>query len=305
VGRFRIPKGLAQAIGDADVLLLHSAWVLHNVVAARAASRAGVPYVLTPHGGYDPNVLRRRRIAKTAWSLLLERDLLVNAAAIHVFFEGEQESIRALGYRGPFITVPNGIEVPAAPTWDGGSGGYLLWLGRYDVEHKGLDVLLEALRHIPAAERPVLRMHGPDHKGGRAVVQRLVGALGLNASVVVSGPVYGREKEQMLSRARAFIYPSRWDSHSVAVTEALARGIPCIITRSMQLARLLECTGAAFVADLDPSDLGTKMGRAMSHEGQVVGAEGRRLVVKHFRWEVCGAELVSQLKSVLGLRATG
>jgi glycosyltransferase involved in cell wall biosynthesis len=205
-----------------------------------------------------------------------------------------------LGYRGPFVTVPHGVTVPEAGTWDGGSGGYLLWYGRYDVDHKGLDVLLRALATMPAAERPPLRMHGPDYRGGRAEVLDLVAALGLGAYVEVRGPVYGDAKEEVLARASAFVYPSRWDSHSVAVTEALARGVPCLVARPMHIGRALDAEGAGIVVELDPMSLAAGIRRALSDEGARVGAAGRELCLRELRWDRCAARFLAQLGVALG-----
>jgi glycosyltransferase involved in cell wall biosynthesis len=276
--------------------------VWYNIAAATHAKRLGIPYVVTPHGAYDPNVLRRRAIAKRFWWVTLERQLLLRSAALHVFFEGEHEAIRRLGYRGAFVTVPNGIEVPPAPTWDGGTGGYLLWLGRYDVQHKGLDLMLEAVAALARDQRPLVRMHGPDYRGGRCEVERLVATLGLGEIVRVGGPVYGAAKEEAFARAAAFIYPSRWDAHSVAVLEALARGVPVVVTAGMQIAPVLEGSGAGFVAKLDPSDLARAIKRAISTEGGAVARTGRRVCQEQFAWPAVARAFLAQVHSILDSR---
>ncbi len=298
-GRWSRPVGSREALRGADVLLLHSGWVWHNVVAGKAAVGAGVPYVVVPHGAYDLNVLRRRAPVKRAWWAAFEQGLLSRASAIHVFFESEQQAIRALGYRGRFITVPHGATVPSAPTWDGGSGGYVLWLGRYDVAPKGLDVLLDAFALIPEAQRPLLRMHGPDHRGGRARIAQLIAELGLETHVEVRGPVYGDEKEDVLARAAAFVYPSRWDSHSVAVTEALARGVPCDVTETMHIAGALRASGAAFVAGFRADALATEIQRAVSPEAARVAAAGRAFCARELSWDACTKSFLLQLEGVL------
>jgi glycosyltransferase involved in cell wall biosynthesis len=301
-GRTLRPAGLRHALRGWDVLWLHSGWVWYNVAAASHAQRLGIPYVVTPHGAYDPNVLRRRAIAKRFWWITLERQLLVRSAALHVFFEGEQAGIRGLGYRGRFVTAPNGIEVPPAPTWDGRTGGYLLWLGRYDVQHKGLDIMLEAVAALPRDQRPLVRMHGPDHRGGRREVERLVAGLGLSEIVEAGGPVYGAAKEEAFARAAAFIYPSRWDAHSVAVLEALARGVPVIATASMHIAPVLEGSGAGFVAKPEPSDLARAIERAISTEGGTVARMGRMVCQEQFAWPAVARAFLAQVHSLLDSR---
>jgi len=302
VGRTLRPTCLRHALRGWDVLWIHSGWVWHNIAAANHAQRLGMPYVVTPHGAYDPNVLRRRAIAKRLWWIALEGPLLLRSAALHLFFEGEQAAIRRLGYRGAFVTAPNGIEVPPTPTWDGGTGGYLLWLGRYDVQHKGLDIMLEAVAALPRDQRPLVHMHGPDHRGGRREVERLVASLGLSEVVEVGGPVYGAAKEEAFARAAAFTYPSRWDAHSVAVLEALARRVPVIVTDRMHIAPLLKASGAGFVAKLDPSDLARAIERAISTEGGAVARTGRRVCQEQFAWPAVARAFLAQVHSILDSR---
>ena len=75
-GWWKVPLGLGPLLRDADLLVLHSGWVLHNNWAAAAADRAGVAYLLEPRGAYDPHIVHRRRSAKRAWWTLLEGKLV-------------------------------------------------------------------------------------------------------------------------------------------------------------------------------------------------------------------------------------
>ncbi|HXF36373.1 MAG TPA: glycosyltransferase, partial [Actinomycetota bacterium] len=254
-GRLRWPVGIEEHLAWADVVHLHSAWVAHNAFVGRRARALRKPYVLVPHGGYEPNVLRRRAFAKRAWWRLVEASLVHGAATVHVFFEGEVRHVRHLGFEGPVIIAPNGIDVPPHPLWDGGTGGYVLWMGRYDVEHKGLDLLVEALASLPATQRPRVRLHGKDFGSGREAVKELVRDAGLERWVEVLGPVYGTEKESALVRAKAFVYPSRWEAQGLAVLEALSAGVPCIVTSTMMIAAEISQVGGAFVADPIPKSI--------------------------------------------------
>src|SRR5688500_2226011 len=74
--RFRRPVGLESHLRNADLLVLHSAWVYHNIYAANIARRLGVPYLLEPRGAYDPCILRRRAALKKMWWWLFERRLV-------------------------------------------------------------------------------------------------------------------------------------------------------------------------------------------------------------------------------------
>ncbi|MGH2811588.1 MAG: glycosyltransferase, partial [Actinomycetota bacterium] len=227
VGRkgFRIPVGLEEILAEADLIVLHSGWVSHGIRAASVARRLGIPYLLEPRGAYDPHILSRRPRLKRTWWSVWEESLVMNARAVHVFFDEEEPHVRGLGYPGPLVVAPNGAE-PGGEQWDGGSGGFLLWLGRFDPEHKGIDLLLDGLALLPRPRRPKVRLHGPDWRGRKQLVEAMVAERGLSGWVSVEEAVYGDDKLSLLRTASGFVYPSRWDACPNAVLEAVGMGVP-------------------------------------------------------------------------------
>jgi glycosyltransferase involved in cell wall biosynthesis len=293
------PIGLAEVIQNADVLVLHSGWTLHNVVAGTIARRLGVPYVLEPRGAYDPHITRRRRLLKKPWWLAMERRLVSHASAIHVFFESERAHLAALGYRGPVVVAPNGAPNVEAPSWDGGSGGYLLWLGRFDPEHKGLDLLLEAMSSLPGTARPLLRLYGPDWAGGKRVVVRLVAALGLDRSVLIGDPVYGATKRALLEQAKAFVYPSRWDACPNAVLEAIAVGVPTIVT-PYPLGVYMGDAGGAVLCEASAAGLRRGIEVLEDRDSMIEMARtGVRVARQCLQWDAVGRSWLTQVEQVL------
>jgi len=285
-GRGQLRRPLDLDLAGADALVLHSAWVGYNIRAAAAARAAGVPYVLTPHGGYHPQVVARNRLAKRAWLRLFECGLIREARAVHVFFEDERAGIEALGYRGPLIVTPNPVEVPPGRHWDGGSGGYLLWLGRYDVHGKGLDLLLRALALLPESERPELRLHGSG--AGRRETERLRADAGLERFVSVGDPVHGDAKWDLLERAAGFVYPSRFEAFGLAPAEAVAIGVPTLVT-PYPLGRFLAARGAAVLAACVPEELAAGVRRLEPPRDTVVQTEfARERVTRSFLDQLSG-----------------
>ena len=299
----RVPCDLEQALDGADVLVLHSAWALHNVRAAEVARRLGVPYLLEPRGAYDPHIVRRKRLLKAAWWHVWERALVANAAAIHVFFEPERAHLEALGYHGDVVVAPNGIVPPRDVTWDGGSGGYVLWMGRFDPEHKGLDLLLGALALLPPDERPSLRLHGPDYRlgGGKEAVRRMVEQLAIGDAVAIGEPVHGTAKWELLSRATGFVYPSRWEAFGNSVAEAAALGVPTLTT-PYPFGQFLAARGGAFVADANPAALAEGLRALRSPAARATGGRGARVVRECMPWDIVTRSWLEQTEAVLSRR---
>ncbi|CAN5577291.1 glycosyltransferase [soil metagenome] len=294
----KVPLRFKEIVRSSDVLVLHSAWTLRNLRAAAVARSTKVPYILEPRGAYDPHIVRRKRMLKWMWWLAWEEKLVTEARAVHVFFEPEQAHLHALGYRGPFVIVSNGRKAPEGSLWDGGSGNYLLWLGRFDPEHKGLDLLLEAMKRIPPDERPVLRLHGPDWRKRKRNVRGLVDALALNGCVTVGDAVYGHHKRTLLIQAKGFVYPSRWDACPNAVLESVALGIPTL-TGPYPLGRFLEERDAAFVADADPGSLTDGIKRLTSSDAAEVAPVGGEVVRKELSWDHVARSWLAQAGELL------
>jgi glycosyltransferase involved in cell wall biosynthesis len=298
-GRMRAPVGLDKLLHDSDVLVLHSGWVYHNVRAARFAAASAVPYLLTPHGAYDPNVFRRRRMFKRAWWNLLERQLVTRAWAIHLFFDEQRDEMKRLGYAGPVIVAPTGLTIPDFKTQSGRSP-FLLWMGRFDIETKGLDLLLHALASLPANARPRARLHGPDWRGGKQQTTQLVRQLGLEDFVDIGPPLYGSEKWDALRECGLFAFPSRWDAQSVMLLEAAAAGAPMIVTRATPFGRYLTAQRAAIGADATPDSIASAIRRVCSSsEGDEFGERAARLVRERFAWPAVAESYAQQLRTLL------
>jgi glycosyltransferase involved in cell wall biosynthesis len=210
----------------------------------------------------------------------------------------EIEHLRSLGYRGEVIIAPNGVETPDAVRWDGGSGRYLLWLGRFDPQHKGIDVLVRAVGLIEPKRRPMLRLRGPEWRNGKSKIRRLISRLGLGAWVKVEEPIHGLEKFKLLARSSGFVYPSRWEGFGNSVAEAVSVGVPTVVT-PFPLGRYLASRGGAILAESTPQSLAAALESLSSREAPGIGARGAEIVHKEITWDVVSQQWLSQLKALL------
>jgi len=275
------PVDLGRHLGRGDVLVLHEGWVPSNLVAAKAARRRGVPYLVMPHGVYDPQWMRYLH-PPMSLRTRLERRLLEGALAVHLFHESEIPEVRAVAPGARFLVVPTGYDLPPQ-RWTGG-GGYLSWIGRVDITHKGLDLVAAAIASLPQAERPRLLVHGYDYKGGITRLRRLVADLDLDDCVRIEGVVAGEEKQAFLQRAEGYVHPSRWECHSTALLENLALGVPCLVSSSIHIAAQLACDGAALLTPPTTELMGRKLVELVERREHLAFC-GRSFVSGHYAWD--------------------
>ena len=120
----------------------------------------------------------------------------------------------------------------------------------------------------------------------------------MRGCIEIGGPISGEEKRRFLLEANGYLLPSRWESHSVALLEALSLGIPCLVSSTLHIAPILRRFDAAILAAPDPSSLAK--GLLSLREAAAVGPRGRALVAKEFSWGQAVDRLIPQLEN-LGL----
>jgi glycosyltransferase involved in cell wall biosynthesis len=132
----------------------------------------------------------------------------------------------------------------------------LLFLGRMHPK-KGPDLVLEAFaallrkaEHEPN-QLPHLVMAGPDDSSYCLDLKSRVLSLGIVAHTTWTGLLEGDAKWGALRTADAFVLPSHQENFGIAVAEALACGVPVLISRQVNIWREVIAHQAGFVDDDD------------------------------------------------------
>jgi glycosyltransferase involved in cell wall biosynthesis len=258
-----LQRAFRLELARADLVHVHSLWLHPQIAAARLAARASVPYVISPHGTLDPSLHARGRMRKAATNLVWQHRMFDAAAAIHFATATEAELARDTIRGRPVIVAPNPIDcdrlaqLPPAAEFrrshlGGATGPVVLSLGRI-AAHKQLHVLVEAFAIATKNASARLVIAGPDDEGLTARLTRLGASLGVADRVVFTGPLYGRTKLAALAAADLFALPSRSENFGIAVAEALAAGVPALVSPGVNIAAELAGDEAAIVAEATPA----------------------------------------------------
>ena len=246
-----------SADGGRAIVHVHAINGFTTGLAAHARS-AGHAVALTSHG--QLNFRSPLHALQKFGYFAFCRSPVRYAHGIHVLTNKEQQRLRFLipGYKGKVVTLPHIIhDAPGReivtnsrqPDEFAGKGGFtILHLGRLDVVTKGLDLLVEGFAKS-GLDQATLVLAGPDWGDGRATLEKLANRLGCGQRVVFPGAVYGDEKERLLASADLFVAASRWDAFNISLAEALARGIPALVSERLNLAPDLARAGAAEVVN--------------------------------------------------------
>lgn len=261
---------------DYQLIHIHAIFSYCSNVAAWIARSQRIPYVIRPLGVLNRWGMEHRRpgLKRLSFSLV-EKPLLRHAAFIHYTAEQERCEAAECGFSHNPMIIPNPVESPALPA--NASHGQLrarfpelrgrriiLFLSRID-RKKGLDLLIPAfrgvLRDFPEA---VLVIAGD---GDPALIETLRAQcrdLGVANSVFWPGFLAGEAKRDVLAEAEVFVLPSYSENFGNAVIEAMAAGVPVVITDQVGIYREVAGGNAGIVTTTAVEPLRAALVRLLS-----------------------------------------
>ena len=262
-----LSKWISDRARQFDAIVIHGLWRYSSAGVWRGLRGLGVPYFVFPHGMLDPyfkHAFPWKHLQKSICWRLAERRVLRDARA--VLFTCEQERRRARltfpSYACRERVVGLGIARPggnamaekqaflaAHPQLAGTR--MVLFLGRMHPK-KGCDLLIRAFARVAAHDLSLrLVMAGPDECGWQAELQKLAHQLAVTERVVWTGPLYGDLKWGAMRAADVFALPSHTENFGITVAEAMACGLPVLISKEVNIWREIESDAAGMAATDD------------------------------------------------------
>ena len=268
----------------------HGFYVYPNFVVGRLTRRRGLPLVYHPHGMFEPWILGRSRWKKRMAHWLFEGANFRHVRLWRALTRKEAEQVRAVvGPAARIVVAPNGMDLAPVrmATFSRANGRRrALFLGRLHPK-KGLRLLIQAwARMAGEAKDWELVVAGPDENGHEAEVRQWVRETGLDGSVSFVRAVSGPSKYELIASADLFVLTSYSEGLPMAPLEAMAAGVPVLLTDACNLPEALAA-GAGWVGSADQISV-TKQLRAALSAGDTElrqrGAAGRELVERSFSW---------------------
>jgi glycosyltransferase involved in cell wall biosynthesis len=247
-----------------DIFIIHGVWRYISVGVWRGLRSLDIPYVIYPHGMLDPyyNGFAWKRLKKLFMWKFAERKVLRDANM--VLFTCEEERLLACVNFHPLVCKQEvvGLGIAAPPSAPEGASSVsaawpqellgkrvILFLARLHPQ-KGCDTLIEAFARVAAKHSDLhLLIVGPDEIGWKAELARKAESLGATRQITWSVPVYGDNKWAFFRKADAYILPTNFENFGISIVEALACGLPVLISNKAAVWREIERAQAGFVSE--------------------------------------------------------
>jgi glycosyltransferase involved in cell wall biosynthesis len=206
--------------------------------------------IYVSHFAYDEAI--RNRIAPQKRTLVIENGI----------------NLRAYAKPLKCITIRKALNVPVEAT-------VFCFVGRF-TEQKGIDVFLRAIKMLPSqssAFRVWLVGDGPL----RSELEQYVAKENLGSIVQFLG--YRSDVPEILQASDVFVLPSRYEAMPISLLEAMAAGLPCVVTSVGDNAKIVEDgTTGIVVPPENPEALATALRKMLadSEMRQAMGEAARK-----------------------------
>lgn len=297
-----------------DIIHIHGLYRFPQSYAAHFARRAGIPYIVRPHGSLDPYLYARSSRSlplKRLYERMIDLPNLNGAAAIHYTTEDERRLAAFMKLRAPSFVVPNGLDwapyatLPARGALRSrfgiGDAPVVLFLGRLH-HKKGLDILIDAFAGLHAQDPAVrLVIAGPEPDGYGAELRKWISGRGLDSSVTFTGALSGSEVVEAFVDCDVFVLPSYTENFGMSVVEAMASAAPVIISDQVNIHEEAANAGAAIVTRCDAHDVRQALTSLLADPGKrkSLGATAREFVRGRYAWPAIVDALGREYEKIL------
>jgi len=275
---------LARHRHEYDVIHIHTGATTTALAGVLAGRWLNKPTVLKITTSGERNDIRRFRDGSRLPAARQLAGLLRSATRVVTLNDEATHELLADGFHPKqIIHIPNGVEVDRIPPksrYDVETWPNIMYIGRLHPA-KGLDVLLESLAQLPPALawRITLVGSGP----ARAALAQQTNALGLEDRVIFSGEV--TDVLPYLQRADIFVLPSRAEGISNSLLEAMAAGLPCVVTDNAGNRRVLTHGETGLLVPMGDAETLASTLASLLEDARLrerLGCAARHFVVAHF-----------------------
>ena len=293
---------LVPMVRWADVVHLTGVYSLPTIPTLAVARLVGRPVLWSPRGSLlasdswsQSSRQNLKRVWERACSVVMPRRTL-----LHVTSEEEKVASQRRIAGVDAVVIPNGTSIPersATRAWQPQGMLRIMFLGRIDPV-KGIENLIGALARLPRGTSR-LDLFGAGSDSYIAGLKELTNRLGLSNEVRFHGHAGRDAKRTAFEAADLLVLPSYSENFGMVVAEALAHGVPVIVSRGVPWADV-ERHGCGRWVDNSSEALGDAISGLRGCDLAAMGALGRAWMLRDFDWNELAGRTLAVYQTLAG-----
>lgn len=266
---------------------------------ARILIKNNIPYILVPHGCFHKRAMARKKLKKIIAIKTIFRKLLKNCYGVQYLTKNEMDN--SIHFNEKFI-IPNGT-LQTSKRVRPSKIRKIVFIGRKDIDHKGLDLLIYACGFISETLKELgckIDIYGPlNSKEDEAIIERLIKANNLENVIFNHKGLFGKEKEEVLLSSDAFIQTSRYEGFPMSILEAFSYGLPVIVTEETNVADIVSKYKAGWSSKAEIKDISKAILNAVYSTDVEEVSDNSKLLSRKFSWDSISEQTIELYDSIL------
>lgn len=281
-----------------DIVVFEGFYSIESVNFAKQLKKKCIPYIIIPRGSLTRHARNNKsKLKKNLAHVLLFNRFIKQAAAIQ--FLSKQEYTDSITLNTNYFIIPNGFNIPKINKSHFSNNSIIVvYIGRIDIYQKGLDLLVNACKLIADNLRKFnvkIVIYGPYTEDQDILTEQIL-SFSMDDLFFFKGEISGKAKEEILLDADVFILTSRSEGFSMGLVEALAYGVPVLVTKGSNLKDEIQNYDAGWGCDTEVESIKNALLQMISDKSVFYKKSANALsLARNYGWD----NLASQLHNII------
>ncbi|MBM2817806.1 MAG: hypothetical protein HW401_396 [Parcubacteria group bacterium] len=214
-----------------------------------------------------------------------------------VLNQESKDEIKKINKNAEIQIISNGVYMPEIRKTH--CPEHILFLGRIEINQKGLDLLLKAFSIVRDKINYKLAIAGSGNNNELKKLKKIIESYDLMGKINLLGKVGGYEKEDAFRKSAFVVIPSRFETLSLVALEAMSFGLP-VISFEIEGMKWISANCCIKAKPFSEIDLAQKM-LDLSQDVQkreIMGDNGRQFALQ-FEWGKKAIEYENYILNIL------
>ncbi len=297
---------LPPAFAKPDVVVFEGLYFKEYLKFAKELRKKKIPYIIVPRSSMTKQAMHNHSwLKKWIAHKLYFNKFIKGAWRIQYLTQQEADDSTKL-FKTPYFIVPNGFNTPEVKKESFCTKGIqAIFIGRLYIYQKGIDILLDVVSEVHKELKEAgffLNIYGP-HRHDYEKIKNEIEKKNISDIASVNDEISGKEKENAILGSDIFIMTSRFEGHPMGMIEALAYGLPCLVTPGTNMVDVIKEYDAGWICNVDKQSIKEELLVAISEKEKYKEKSSNAInLAKQYDWEKIAKEFhkkVCELESTV------
>lgn len=280
-----------------DIAVFHGIYFPKYIYIAKMLNKKDIPYIIVPHGSLTKEAQRIKFLKKFIGNIFLFNSFIYCSEAIQ--YLSKSEACRSLIKKDYFISG-NGIEKPnCKKSFFSDKGMKIIYVGRYDVHIKGLDLIIDAcsmIKEFMKKNAITIDLYGSCSEEKRKI-EKLISKNKLEKIIFVNDSIFGNEKIDTILKHDVFIQTSRSEGQPLGIMEAMFLGMPVIVSDGTTFGNVVKTNNCGYVCN-NSKEISNKIIECFRNKNKLnlLSKNSYQYAINNFSWTVLAKQAVNEYK---------